>query len=91
MRHLSDKLIERKPKVNKTGMIQAGKEKELHKTEINCFSCQFFFITYTYNPNFPYGCRGAGFKSREMPSQAMYVNSGMDCLLYTKKEKSQRS
>jgi hypothetical protein len=69
-------------------MIQTG-GKKTQKTEINCFSCQFFFITH--EPNFPYGCRRAGFKSREMPSQEMYVNSGIECLLFTKKEKPQRS
>jgi len=52
-------------------------------TEINCFSCQHFYITY--DPTFPYGCRTIGFKSYLLPSKEVYVNSGMDCLLFVEK------
>jgi hypothetical protein len=62
----------------------AGQEKQ--GTEINCFSCQHFYITY--DKSFPYGCRAAGFKSRLLPSKEMYVNSGMDCLLFAEKDKT---
>jgi hypothetical protein len=51
--------------------------------EINCFSCHHFNITY--DRNFPYGCRAAGFRSRLMPSREMYVNSRLECLLFKKK------
>lgn len=53
------------------------------RTDINCFKCHHFFITY--DPGFPYGCRAAGFKSRMMPSREMYVNSGMKCQAFEKK------
>lgn len=54
--------------------------------EINCFSCQHFFITY--DPNFPYGCRAVGFKSRPLPSKEMYLNSCIECQLFEGKEKA---
>jgi hypothetical protein len=53
--------------------------------EIDCFSCQHFYITY--DRSFPYGCRRAGFKSRLMPSKEMYVNSGIECQLFDEKAK----
>ncbi len=55
-------------------------------TEINCFSCQHF--TITYDPQFPYGCRAACFKSRLMPSKEMSASSGMDCQFFAGKEKN---
>jgi len=61
-------------------------EQEKRETKINCFSCQHFYITY--DQSFPYGCRAAGFKSRVLPSKEMYVNSGIDCLLLAKKDKT---
>lgn len=59
--------------------------KKTQRTEINCLSCRHFFITY--DPRFPYGCRAVGFKSRLMPAQEMYNNSGLVCLLFAGKEK----
>jgi hypothetical protein len=56
--------------------------------EINCFSCQNFYITH--DPSFPYGCRAAGFKSRWMPSREVYTSSGMGCQLFIGKEKNGR-
>jgi hypothetical protein len=56
------------------------------EAEINCFSCQHFYITY--DPQFPYGCRAAGFKSRWMPAKEMFASSGMDCQFYSCKGKT---
>lgn len=53
--------------------------------EINCFSCRYFYITY--DPQFPYGCRAARFKSRQMPSKEMSANSGIDCQFFAGKGK----
>jgi hypothetical protein len=63
---------------------QAGQKKQ--GADINCFSCQHFYITY--DPGFPYGCRAPGFKSRLLPSKEMYANSGMDCQLFIEKDKT---
>jgi len=65
--------------------IPSGKRQERQETEINCFSCSHFYITY--DVDFPYGCRAAGFRSRLMPSKEMYFNSGMECQLFAVKEK----
>jgi hypothetical protein len=54
------------------------------QTEINCFTCRYFYITH--DQNFPYGCKAVGFKSRLMPSKEMYVNSGIECQLYEEKD-----
>jgi hypothetical protein len=53
---------------------------------INCMSCLHFYITY--DPQFPYGCRAVGFKSRWMPSKVMYASSGMDCQFFAGKGKA---
>jgi len=58
-------------------------EKKQQHRDINCFSCHYFYITY--DPHFPYGCRAAGFKAKQVPSKQMYVNSGLDCQLFRKK------
>lgn len=55
------------------------------ETEINCISCRYFYITY--DPQFPYGCRVAGFKSRWMPAKVMYTSSGLDCQFFSGKGK----
>jgi hypothetical protein len=59
--------------------------KQTVRIEINCLSCRHFFITY--DPRFPYGCRAVGFKSRLLPAQEMYKNSGLVCQLFEEKEK----
>jgi hypothetical protein len=57
--------------------------KKKQETEINCFSCRHFYITY--DPQFPYGCRAVGFKSRWMPAKGVYESSGMDCQFFVGK------
>jgi len=59
-------------------------EQKKQPSEINCFNCHYFYITY--DRNFPYGCRAVGFKFRLMPSKEMYVNSGIDCLLFKERK-----
>jgi len=61
----------------------SGKEKQARPIEIDCFACRHFLITH--NPGFPYGCRAAGFKSRFLPTQEMYRNSGLPCQLFAPK------
>ena len=59
--------------------------RKTQRTEINCFNCCHFYITY--ERHFPYGCRAVGFKSRRMPAHEMFLNSGLVCLLFEEKEK----
>ena len=70
--------------MNRDLTSETGQEKK--RTNINCFSCKHFYITY--DQSFPYGCRAVGFKSHLLPSKEMYVNSGMDCLLFVEKDKT---
>jgi len=49
--------------------LPSGTGEQSQRTESNCFSCCHFYITY--ETQFPYGCRNAGFKSRLLPSKVM--------------------
>ncbi|MCP4716637.1 MAG: uracil-DNA glycosylase [Deltaproteobacteria bacterium] len=60
-------------------MKSSGKEK------VNCHRCRHYYITW--DKRFPYGCREMGFKSRFLPSDAVYQNSGMACLGFVPKAK----
>ena len=55
-------------------------DKQTPSIKTKCFSCRHFFITHI--PRFPYGCRAAGFKSRYLPAQEMYRNSGLPCQFF---------
>ncbi len=55
------------------------------KKGVDCFSCAHFHITY--ETDFPYGCRAAGFKSRLIPAKEMLLNSGMECQFFEEKKK----
>ena len=63
---------------------QAGQKRQ--GAEINCFSCQHFYITHDLG--FSYGCRSAGFKSWLLPSIEVCMKSGMDCLMFDMKDKT---
>ena len=54
--------------------------------KVDCFQCRHFFVTW--DKNFPRGCHALGFKSREMPSQMVFLASGMQCLKFEAKETS---
>ncbi len=49
----------------------------------DCFKCRF--LTITWNKDFPYACRGMGFKSRRIPSQEVFRSSGMPCQMFSPK------
>ncbi|RJQ44748.1 MAG: uracil-DNA glycosylase [Nitrospiraceae bacterium] len=55
---------------------------------INCFTCEHFYITW--DEKFPRGCKAMGFKSREMPSAVVYASSGVQCLKFRKKKRSEK-
>jgi len=52
--------------------------------KIDCFKCRHFYITW--DRQFPYGCRGLGFKSKNLPSDSVFKSSGLECLKYVKKK-----
>jgi hypothetical protein len=64
--------------------LLSGKSHTNEKTDIHCFSCSHFFITH--EPDYPYGCRAAGFKSRMLPAKMMHVYSGIACQLFKEKQ-----
>jgi hypothetical protein len=53
------------------------------KKEINCFKCEYFFITWDKAK--PYGCKAFGFKSALLPSKIVYQNSQKPCMAFSKK------
>lgn len=52
----------------------------------NCRKCIYFFITH--NPAQPYGCRGLGFKSTQLPSTLVFATSGIECQTFKEKKKN---
>ena len=53
---------------------------------IDCHRCIFYYVTW--NPSFPHGCRGMGFKSRRYPiDEVRDIMMGKDCLLFIEKKK----
>ncbi len=59
-------------------------EETVGQKGVDCFSCTHFHITY--DTDFPYGCRAAGFKSRFIPAKEMLLNSGMACQFFEEKK-----
>jgi len=51
----------------------------------NCLRCRHFYITH--QPAHPYGCHAMHFKSLQMPAVVVRINSGLECQLFSKKEK----
>ncbi|MBI1388373.1 MAG: uracil-DNA glycosylase [bacterium] len=41
----------------------------------------------TWDRNFPYGCKAMGFKARTQPSIEVFNSSGIECQMFTMKEK----
>jgi hypothetical protein len=53
---------------------------------IDCHRCHHYFVTW--NPAFPHGCRGMGFKSRSLPNDAVrQATGGQDCLMFAPRSK----
>jgi hypothetical protein len=53
---------------------------------IDCHKCIYYYVTW--DPNFPHGCQGMGFKSRRYPiDEVRCIMNGKDCLLFSAKKK----
>ena len=48
-----------------------------------CGKCRHFYVTW--DPAFPYGCKGFGMKSKRSPSLSVYLASGARCRLFAAK------
>lgn len=53
-------------------------------TKINCFQCQYFYVTW--DKNFPRGCKAFGFKGQRIPSDVVREASGKPCSAFTPKK-----
>lgn len=51
---------------------------------VNCIKCKYFYVTW--DTNNPRGCRYFGFKTKLMPSLAVYKSSGDKCKAYKSKD-----
>jgi len=52
---------------------------------IDCHKCIHYYVTW--DPNFPHGCQGMGFKSRRYPiDEVRCIMNGKDCLLFSAKK-----
>lgn len=56
------------------------------KKRINCFKCIHFYITW--DENNPRGCKYFGFKTRLLPSAAVFQSSGRRCQAFAEKDKN---
>ena len=68
---------------NRLPPLQRPGTKPGEPARINCHECQFFYITW--QPSTPYGCKGHGFKSAQIPSMVVFSTSGEHCLLFRHK------
>ncbi len=50
---------------------------------VSCFRCRHFYVTW--DPRLPRGCRALGFKTRQMPAEAVRQASGTVCLYFEPK------
>ncbi|MHB8765640.1 MAG: uracil-DNA glycosylase [Deferrisomatales bacterium] len=55
----------------------------MSRREAACFRCRHFYVTW--DPTFPRGCRALGFKSRELPCDAVRGASGAECLHFAER------
>ncbi len=58
------------------------------RQRIDCRQCANFYVTW--EKAMPFGCRGHGFKSAQIPSQVVFSSSGMNCLLFQPKPAARR-
>lgn len=57
---------------------------ERKTSAIACLKCRHFYITW--DEFFPRGCKALGFKSREVPSKAVFDSSGIECQKFEPKK-----
>ncbi|MES0372199.1 MAG: uracil-DNA glycosylase [Mariprofundaceae bacterium] len=62
-------------------------DSKLEQTRPECMRCRHYYVTW--DPNFPYGCKAFGFKSRVMPCLEVYSASQHHCLKFEGKNRNQ--
>ncbi|OUV67415.1 MAG: hypothetical protein CBC93_05175 [Gammaproteobacteria bacterium TMED133] len=61
----------------------------MNKTEISCWNCQFFAISW--DRRFRYQCNKMGFKSNKLPSQEVKLIDNRDCLAFKEKKEMSKT
>jgi hypothetical protein len=51
---------------------------------IDCHKCKHYYVTW--QKAHPHGCKAIGFKSLQLPSIAVFKNSGAPCLSFEAKK-----
>ncbi len=54
----------------------------------NCYVCRHYYVTW--DRSFPCGCHAMKFKSRRLPSEVVYENSGIECQMFEDKSKKRK-
>ncbi|WP_321323740.1 uracil-DNA glycosylase [Thiomicrorhabdus sp.] len=54
--------------------------------QIDCFKCQYFYITW--DTHAPRGCKAFGFKTKRIPSHVVFETSGEECLKFCPKKEA---
>jgi len=52
---------------------------------IDCHKCEHYYVTW--DKHFPHGCKAMKFKSKQLPSIAVFTSSTIECLLFKKKKR----
>lgn len=60
-----------------------------NKKPIDCFQCKHFYITW--DAQMPRGCKAFNFKTRRLPSDAVFDSSGEECLMFSPKNPPKKS
>ena len=63
----------------------ANSAKATKAKRINCFECEYLFITHEQNNR--YGCRRFGFKGPNLPSNTVIATTGTKCAYFTMKKR----
>ncbi len=68
-----------------SGVCELSDILDSKKERVNCFKCEYFYITW--DKKFPRGCKAMGFKSKDMPFLVVSKSSGMVCQCFKKRER----
>ena len=64
------------------------KEEPKRSNRPNCYVCKYYYVTW--DRRFPCGCKAMKFKSRRLPSDVVYENSGIECQMFEDKSKKKK-
>ena len=68
-----------------TTQIKKKGETKQNTTHINCYKCEYLFITHDKNKR--YGCKKFGFKGPYFPSITVFSTTGTKCAYFTLKKR----